>query len=69
MAVGLTVKKLNMKVVVEGIETIEQVNYLTKECGSPSMQGFYFAKPMQAGDLEEWCIAYPITLKESVPLE
>lgn len=62
-------RSLNMNIVVEGIETIEQVNYLIKECGSPCMQGFYFAKPMQAKELEEWCALYPVKFKESVPPE
>lgn len=39
------VQQLNIKVVVEGVETIENVKLL-KECGCTYAQGYYFAKPM-----------------------
>ncbi len=38
-------KNLNLKVVAEGVETEEQVNYL-KGIGCPVFQGFYYAKPL-----------------------
>ena len=38
-------KKLNMKIVAEGIESKEQVEFLTEqECDL--IQGYYYAKPM-----------------------
>ena len=38
-------KNLDMSVIAEGIETVEQLNYLlSKEC--PLGQGFYFSKPL-----------------------
>ncbi len=44
-------KRLNMTVVAEGIETAEQVRFLqTTSCDL--IQGFYFAKPMPAGEYE-----------------
>ena len=38
-------RKLNIKVVVEGVEHLENVR-LMKECGCSIAQGYYFAKPM-----------------------
>lgn len=45
-------KSLHMKVVSEGVETKEQVDFLTK-VGCDMVQGYYFARPMPAGDFEE----------------
>ncbi len=46
-------EQLQLKVVAEGVETKEQLDYLTDHnCGI--FQGYYFAKPMSAKDLEEW---------------
>lgn len=45
-------KCLGLTVVTEGVETIEQVEYLTK-AGCDIFQGYYFAKPMSVGDFEE----------------
>lgn len=44
--------QLNIKVVVEGVETIENVN-LMKEFGCYIAQGYYFAKPMAEVDFEK----------------
>ena len=44
-------KKLNMKIVAEGIESREQVDFLVEqECDL--IQGYYFAKPMPVSDFE-----------------
>ena len=43
---------LKLRVVAEGIETIEQANFLT-EHGSPYMQGYLFCRPMALPDLVE----------------
>ena len=49
-AIGLA-KKLNMRIVAEGIETREQVDFLAeKECDL--IQGYYFAKPMPVEEFE-----------------
>ena len=45
-------KGLNMRIVAEGIEKKEQVEFLT-ELGCDMIQGFYFAKPMPVSEFEE----------------
>ena len=45
-------KKLDMKIVAEGIETREQVDFLaTQDCDL--IQGYYFAKPMPVAEFEQ----------------
>lgn len=45
-------KKLNMKIVAEGIESREQVDFLAEqECDL--IQGYFFAKPMPINEFEE----------------
>lgn len=44
-------KELGMPVITEGVETEEQVAYLT-EIGCDMFQGFYFARPMQITEFE-----------------
>lgn len=45
-------KKLNMKIVAEGIESREQVDFLAEqECDL--IQGYFFAKPMPVNEFEE----------------
>ena len=43
---------LNMEVVVEGVETEEQVQFL-KEAGATKMQGYYFCKPVPVDKILE----------------
>lgn len=43
---------LNLRVVAEGIETVEQANYLERN-GGPFMQGYLFCRPMPLADLIE----------------
>lgn len=42
---------LQMTVVAEGVETKEQADYLIR-CGAHELQGYYFARPMPAEELE-----------------
>lgn len=44
-------KNLGLTVVTEGVETADQVEYLTR-AGCDIFQGYYFAKPMPVGDFE-----------------
>lgn len=45
-------KRLGLSVITEGVETAEQVEYLTG-AGCDMFQGYYFAKPMPVADFEE----------------
>jgi EAL domain-containing protein (putative c-di-GMP-specific phosphodiesterase class I)/signal transduction histidine kinase/HPt (histidine-containing phosphotransfer) domain-containing protein/chemotaxis response regulator CheB len=49
----LLAKKLDMKIVAEGVETEEDWN-LVAELGCDQVQGYYIAKPMPADQLCEW---------------
>ena len=45
-------KKLNMKIVAEGIESREQVEFLSaQECDL--IQGYFYAKPMPVAELAQ----------------
>lgn len=44
-------KSLDMEVITEGVETLEQAEFL-KKCGCDVFQGYFFAKPMQVTDFE-----------------
>ena len=45
-------KDLNMKIVAEGIEKKEQVDFLAEQ-GCDMIQGFYFAKPMTVSEFNQ----------------
>ena len=45
-------KNLNMRIVAEGVEVREQVDFLAGE-GCDMIQGYYFAKPMPGNEYEE----------------
>ena len=42
-------KSLQMRVVAEGVQTSEQLAFL-QECGCPEGQGYYFSRPVAAGE-------------------
>lgn len=46
-------KKLSLKVVAEGVETLEQLDAL-KELGCDIVQGYYYSKPIPAKDFERF---------------
>ena len=50
MVIGLS-KHLDMPVITEGVETAEQVAFLS-EMGCDMFQGYYFAKPMSIKEFE-----------------
>ena len=45
-------KNLDMQVISEGVETVEQVDFL-QDIDCHMVQGYYFAKPMPMKDFEE----------------
>ncbi|NPA73066.1 MAG: EAL domain-containing protein [Gammaproteobacteria bacterium] len=44
---------LNMRVVAEGVETLEQLDFLT-ELGCDFVQGYYISRPVDINTLEAW---------------
>lgn len=45
---------LNMKVVIEGVETEEQVSFIKKLSRAPFVQGYYYAKPLTVEEFENF---------------
>ena len=45
-------KRLKLPVVCEGVETVEQVNFL-KKIGCEVFQGYYYGRPMEVSAFEE----------------
>jgi EAL domain-containing protein (putative c-di-GMP-specific phosphodiesterase class I) len=41
---------LNLRVIAEGVETAEQLQYL-RSLGCDAIQGYFFARPMDAADV------------------
>ncbi|WP_334074263.1 MULTISPECIES: putative bifunctional diguanylate cyclase/phosphodiesterase [Paenibacillus] len=46
---------LHLDVIAEGVETGEQVSFLT-ELGCHVMQGYYYGKPMRVEQIDEWLL-------------
>ena len=44
---------LKMEVTAEGVETLEQLQYV-KECGCDTVQGYFFARPMSFDACTQW---------------
>jgi diguanylate cyclase (GGDEF)-like protein len=51
-AIILLGQKLNLRVIAEGVETDEQLNFL-RENNCDEMQGYYFSKPVSPREFEE----------------
>ncbi|MBW4463630.1 MAG: diguanylate cyclase [Nodosilinea sp. WJT8-NPBG4] len=47
---------LNLNVLAEGVETLEQVNWL-REAGCDHFQGYYFSRPQPVSTMFEWLMA------------
>ena len=46
------VRRLDLSIVAEGVETAEQVEFL-KEIGCDVVQGYYFSRPLSINDFED----------------
>lgn len=53
---------LNLSIVFEGVETMEQANFLATTCKQPIIQGYCFAKPMTSSEFEKWYETFPQSL-------
>ena len=49
--------QLDIKVVAEGIETLEQAQKLER-LGCDELQGYYFSKPLSSADFDEWWLQH-----------
>ncbi|WP_423409782.1 EAL domain-containing protein [Heyndrickxia sp. MSNUG] len=45
---------LKLKVVIEGVESEEQIKFLSTNSENPIIQGYYYSKPLRAGELVDW---------------
>jgi EAL domain-containing protein (putative c-di-GMP-specific phosphodiesterase class I) len=50
-------KSLNLKTIAEGVETQEIVELITSY-GCDEVQGYHYAKPLEAGDFENFHAAF-----------
>lgn len=52
LAIVSLAKSLKLQVVVEGVETKEQVEFINAKCNQPLIQGYYFSRPLKVEELE-----------------
>lgn len=45
---------LKLTIIIEGVETEEQISFISSIEKELQIQGYYYSKPLQAGELEEW---------------
>jgi len=58
-------KHFNMKIIAEGIEDEDQLNFLHSQ-GCDIAQGYFVSKPLQAAQYEEWLMAWPHGVQQPV---
>ncbi|MEE1130622.1 MAG: bifunctional diguanylate cyclase/phosphodiesterase [Caryophanon sp.] len=51
-------ESLQMELVVEGVETQEQAEFLGNLQKNLLIQGYYYSKPLTAKDFEAWCVEF-----------
>lgn len=47
-------ESLQLNIVIEGVETSDQVQFLKQYCKTPIIQGYYFAKPLNPEQVMPW---------------
>ncbi|MCT2535726.1 EAL domain-containing protein [Aquibacillus koreensis] len=47
-------RSLQLEIVIEGVETEEQVAYIQQLCPSVAYQGYYFSKPLAVDEVVKW---------------
>lgn len=45
---------LKLKVVIEGVESEDQIEFLSKNSENPIIQGYYYSKPLKSEELVDW---------------
>ncbi|HCG4535917.1 TPA: EAL domain-containing protein, partial [Salmonella enterica subsp. enterica serovar Typhi str. AG3] len=45
---------LNLKIVIEGVETEEQYNFIYSMEEAPLIQGYYFSRPLTSDEFINW---------------
>ncbi|MBT2695789.1 EAL domain-containing protein [Bacillus sp. ISL-55] len=45
---------LKLKVVIEGVETEDQMNFLSENFDNPIIQGYYYSMPLNAVEIVDW---------------
>ena len=56
-------RNLNLMVVAEGVETVQQLAYVT-ERGCDYAQGYLFARPVPIDDAEELLFTRPVQISD-----
>jgi EAL domain-containing protein (putative c-di-GMP-specific phosphodiesterase class I) len=52
-------ESINLRVIAEGVETVEQADLL-EALGCSAMQGYYFSKPVPLEDFEQFFVRSPV---------
>jgi diguanylate cyclase len=47
---------LKLKVVIEGVESREQIDFISSMIEVPHIQGYYFSPPLREGPFADWLI-------------
>ena len=55
---------LDLKVIAEGVEKIEQLEYL-REYGCDVVQGYYYSRPLPADEFYQWCQEHENKIEET----
>ena len=53
---------LKLNVVIEGVETDQQIDFLQTMDKQPIVQGYYYSKPLKADEFKEWIDQYVVEI-------